>query len=146
MPLKVYVNGAAKDPARATVRVLNATKTVRRIEVYDDGAWRVGHSFIQPVTLSISPGDVSGFGSGVTNQTIYTDVATALPAGGKGPFTYAWTRTGGDAVSIASPSSASTSFYMFLQKFDEASATFQCLCTDSLGQTATATCTAILRN
>jgi len=147
MPLKVYVNGAAKDPASATVRVLNATKTVRRIEVYD-GAWKVGHSFIGPVSLSISPTEVSAEGDGGGLRNLETPLVSATPSGGLGPFTYAWTRTGGTTASATSPAAANTSFLKTSVPPGSTpfTATFQCLCTDSLGQTATATCTATFRN
>lgn len=148
MPLKAYVGGVAKNPASATARVSGATKSVRRIEVYDDGAWHVGHSFIGPVSLSISPGDVSvdGDGSGIAN--LETPLVTATPSGGLGPFTYAWTRTGGTTASATSPTAANTSFLKTSVPPGSTfyTANFQCLCTDSLGQTATASCTATFRN
>lgn len=148
MPLKVVIGGVEKGPSSAKVTVAGATKNARRIEVYDDGAWHVGHSFIAALTLSVSPGVTAaeGDGGGLTN--LETPTVTAMPSGGLGPFTYAWTKTSGTTATITSPTAATTSFAKTSIPPGSTlySATFQCLCTDSTGQTATASCTATFRN
>lgn len=60
------------------------------------------------LAVSISPTDVGNFSTAPS----FTGVtgATATASGGTSPYTYAWTKVSGDAITIASPSSATTKF------------------------------------
>lgn len=84
-----------------------------------------------PFSASISP--ASATGSGKVNIT--TNSVTATPSGGTGPYTYAWTYVSGDAVTVLSPTAASTQFRSNIS----AGGVYRCTITDSLAATATAT-------
>ena len=63
---------------------------------------------------------------------VQTNTVTVTPAGGTGPYTYAWTYVSGDAVTVFSPSSAATKFL----SATSAEAVYKCTVTDSLLATA----------
>jgi hypothetical protein len=136
--LEVFRNGAWHELTSLKVYRSGAWRRLKTLKVYSGGAWRSIVNFIQPLTLSVSPSSVSGAGSGTTAQTVYSGSATVTPSGGVGPFTYSWARVSGAAITPLSPSSASSAFYKYLNKFELANATMRCTVTDSQGSTATA--------
>lgn len=84
---------------------------------------------VPPLTVSISPKPSDS----VLNQTTFPTTATA--SGGIAPYSYSWTRVSGSAMTINSPSSATTTFTGDWG----AIASCQCTVTDSVGQTASDT-------
>lgn len=96
-----------------------------------------------PATVSITPNGTYQIRVGGTAGSFST-VFTASPTGGVGPFTYAWTQTGGDSgFTLAGTLSANLSIvknYSSVQPPFVISGTFQVTQTDSGngGSTATA--------
>lgn len=124
-------------------------RNILRMKVMDaDGVTlRTVATFAQPLSLSISPSPVDGTGPGTEPATITSDLATASPSGGLGPYSYSWAYVSGDTVTITSPSSAATTFSReMVWPKQIATATVRCTCTDSSGQSATADLTVFLSN
>jgi hypothetical protein len=139
--MEVRKDGAWRTINTAEAYVGGAWRTLKYVEGYIGGAWRTIASFIQPLTLAISPSPTGTFEDASTQ----TATASAVPTGGLGPFTYAWTlvsSTGLTGIDITAPSSATTGFTATTSGFTLGSAVFHCVCTDSLGSTATANVTA----
>lgn len=137
--MRAREGGTWRTLRRGRTRTGGQWRNLTRAVAYQGGAWRNAANFVEPPTLAITGtpfGIINGSG------TVVTGIVTATPSGGLGPYTYAWTRTGGAAASIASPASASTTFNLFLNAPDSQSATFQCVVTDALGSTASASVTA----
>lgn len=85
------------------------------------------------MTASASPTSLYKSGIG-TNQT--TASTTVTPSGGVSPYTYAWTKLSGDAITADSASAATTTFSATALFSGEArDATFRCTVTDSTGGT-----------
>jgi hypothetical protein len=130
--MEVRCGGAWRTITTGEAFVNGAWRTLRYGEAYIDGAWKQVATFVQPLTLSVSPPS-TGANAGATT----TPSVTATPSGGLGPFTYSWAKLSGDAVSANSPSLATTSFTL-TSGSPPANATFRCTVTDALGSTATA--------
>lgn len=145
MPLKVVVGAAEKEAVRADIYVGTAKKRVTRIECYDGSAWKLVQSFAPPISLSVTP-SVSGTGNSTGVTLITSSTAYATPTGGTSPYTYAWTKVGGDTMTATNPTSASTAFRLGVGPGDSKSATYRCTVTDSLGQTASGTVNITLTN
>jgi hypothetical protein len=85
--------------------------------------------------VTVSP---TALGKKGTISTLTTPAAVATPTGGVGPYTYAWTKQSGGAITANSPSSYSTTFTATgLGVDEERDAVFRVTCTDSLAATAT---------
>lgn len=109
--------------AQAAASAAQATANAAQEQVNAVGAETLTFS------ASASPISAGGFGhSGV----VQTNTVTVTPAGGTGPYTYAWTYVSGDAVTVLSPSSAATKF----SSATGAEAVYKCTVTDSLLATA----------
>jgi hypothetical protein len=68
---------------------------------------------------------------------VTTAAVTLTINGGTGPYSYAWTKLSGDAITAVSPTAASTQFRGAAMNVDEVrTAAFRCTVTDSLGATA----------
>ena len=145
MPLKVIANGATKDAASAKAVVGNAQKRVTRIDAWNGSAWKVAQSFATSLTLSVTP-TASGTGASSGVVTVSSSTATATPTGGVAPFTYAWTKTSGDTLTVNSPTNASTTFSAAVGPEEIKGATYLCTATDSLGSTATGSVNVIITN
>lgn len=115
---KAYINGA--------------WRTLAIGKAYVGGAWRDIADFVAPLSLEITP----SFGAWTGTSTVTTGAHTATPTGGLAPFTYAWVKLSGDAISITSPTHAVTTFSGNVDSGD-LTAVFRCTVTDSLGTTAT---------
>lgn len=137
--MRIRDGGAWRTIRRARIRTGGQWRGLTRAVIYQGGAWRDAAAFVEPLTLAITG---NPFGTINGSGTVVTGTVTATPSGGLGPYTYAWTRTGGAAASIASPASATTTFSLFLNAPDSQSANFQCVVTDALGSTASAPVTA----
>ena len=146
MPLKVVISGVEKDAVRADVIVNGATKAARRVEVWTGSAWKVGQSFLSPLTAAPVP--TSAFGSiyGLPGSvTVQTNTVTATPSGGQGPYSYAWSIIAGTGVTIVGAPAATVRFRTTMN-IGTKTGTAQCVVTDSLGSTATITVPITLEN
>ncbi|MFD1104267.1 PKD domain-containing protein [Sphingobium olei] len=111
----------------------NALRLIRTLKVLDNGVLRTVGSFIQPLSVSISPATASG--RRATSGEATTNTVTASVSGGQGPYTYSWVRVSNDnpGVPIATnPSGATTAF----RGYPDGDAVFQVNVTDALGNTA----------
>ena len=109
--------------AQAAASAAQATANAAQEQVNVVGA--------ETLTFSASASPISAGGfrhSGV----VQTNTVTVTPAGGTGPYTYAWTYVSGDAVTVLSPSSAATKF----SSATGAEAVYKCTVTGSLAATA----------
>lgn len=128
--------GVIRTITKMTVRDGATLRPVLRLKFMDGASLRTVATFSTPVTLAITPANQAVTGS--TNPLTST-AFTATPTGGTGPFSYAWTVTSGTG-SATSPTSASTTVGSGALTSGVASTVnLQCVATDSLGQTATAT-------
>jgi hypothetical protein len=124
-------------------------RTIRAVKELDtDGTTlRTVATFAPAMTVSITPTSVSGE---AFSGPITTDAATASPAGGLGPYSYAWTvvsYTAATPPTIASSGTATTSFTQSGVFAGQArTAVLRVTATDSLGTTATADVTATFTN
>lgn len=139
MPLKVVVGGVEKVAVRADLVVSGASKAVRRIEIWTGSAWKVAHSFLSPLTATAVPPTASRTVNGLPPPAIITtNGVTATPAGGQGPYTYAWSIIAGTGITILSGFTATAAFRASVPSGTK-TGTAQCVVTDSLGSTATIT-------
>ena len=69
--------------------------------------------------------------------TAVTQSVTITPAGGTGPYTYAWTKVTGDTFVIGSATAATTDFSVNLGDGNRADAIYRCTVTDSVLATTT---------
>lgn len=84
------------------------------------------------VTLNKALLDKVGFTSSLTTSSV-----TATAAGGNSPYTYAWSQVSGGAITINSPSSATTTFTASgLVNLVTRAGVFRCTATDSTSGTA----------
>ncbi len=146
MPLKVVVSGVEKDALRADVIVNNVPKAARRIEVWTGSAWKVGHSFLLPLTAAPVPTTASGSVSGLPGiVTVQTNIIVATPSGGQGPYSYAWSIIAGTGITVIT-GPASNARFRTNMNIGIRTGTAQCVVTDSLGSTATITVPITLEN
>lgn len=134
--MRVRVGGAWKEVASARVYVGGAWRTLVEARAYVSSAWETIANFVPDLTVSVSPPGASGSTSGAGAVT--TNSVTATPSGGKGPYTYAWTRILGNASTVTSPASATTTFQRFMPPGEEAAETWRVTVTDNLGTAASA--------
>ena len=136
--------GAWGDVTKARAYVDGAWRELNEAQAYQSGAWRIAAEFVDDLSLTISPpsavGNVLGSGFAVTLPV------TALPAGGRGPFTYQWTFVSGTQGALSSPLPASTTFSLFLTSGSNASAVYNCAVTDSLGSLASANVSVVFQS
>lgn len=139
MALQTYRDGVWHDLSSLKVFRNGAWRKLRTLKVYRSGTWQIIGNFIQPLSLAISPSEVDGGGSdGFHSVLITSAAATATPAGGIAPYSYAWAQLSGDAMTILAPTSAMTQFRASAPPGRTLSATFQCTCADNAGSAATA--------
>jgi hypothetical protein len=146
--MEVRKQGAWRTIRTAEAYVGGSWRTLKYGEAYIGGSWRTIVSFIQPLSLNISPAAPGGEAASSTVTT--TNYVVATPTGGASPFTYAWTRlsmSGATTFTANSPTSASTKFTATgVADGAIATATFRCTATDYLGTTATDDVTIGLQN
>lgn len=142
--MQVRKNSAWNSVVSATAYINGVWRPLAYAVAYISGAWRTVATFVQPLSLAISP---TGVGIRVSDSvgplTLQTPSATATPSGGLGPFTYSWQLLSSSVVTnpvINSPASATTTFTATVPDTDM-SGTMDCRCTvtDSLGSSAQAT-------
>lgn len=114
---------------------------LKSLKVMDGATLRTVATFAPALTLSASPSSASGIAASNTPINVTTNSVTAVPTGGTGPFTYAWTVvsfTAGASPVITSSTNAATTFRQNTMTPDTtASAVFRCTVTDAFGLTAT---------
>lgn len=98
-------------------------------------------TFAPALTLAASPAGAFGTAASDVSVNVTTNSVTAIPTGGTGPFTYAWTvvsYTAATSPVITSATNASTTFRQDSMAPDTtASAVFRCTVTDAFGLQAT---------
>lgn len=150
MALKIRDGGTLRTITNLYIKQAGVLRRVRKLQVKDGGTLRTVATFTDPLTASASPSSVSGSGGGVDGATVGTTSTTAMPSGGRGPYTYSWALTtngGGNASQALNPTSATTQF----TKTDRPAGTsvsdvWTVTITDTDGQTATAQVTAFFQN
>jgi hypothetical protein len=133
--MKIRVGGAFEDVTSGQVRIAGAWRRLTGAKAYISGAWKDVASFLQPLTLDVSPS--SDRAIVVPSAFADTIPITATPTGGLGPYTYAWTRVSGSTGAALSPTSATSQFRAFITSVGEFTSTFLCTVTDANGNTAT---------
>ena len=111
--------------AQAAASAAQATANAAQQQANDVGAGAL------PFSASASPASATGSG---LSGTIETNTVTVTPAGGTGPYTYAWAYVSGDAVTVQSPTAATTKF----SSLTSAESVYRCTVTDFLLATAVA--------
>lgn len=125
------------------VMEVETLRTILRAKVMDsDGTTlRTVASFADPLTVSISPAGVLGIANSSASVSVLSNSATATPAGGLAPFTYAWTiisdTNPSGTVSANSATAATSTFTMTnVPAFTTYTAVLRCTVTDAASQTA----------
>ena len=139
--MRVRTSGAWKEVSGGRVRVAGAWKNLTRVRAYVGGAWKDVASFTQPLTaLTITPSSISR--TATEGETFTTQNATAAPTGGRAPFSYSCVRLSGDTeITVLSPSSATSAFYLPTPDVGTYQTVFRWTCTDADGGTAQANIT-----
>lgn len=134
----------------------NISGTWKNVAVYRNisGTWKLGilwrkisgtwKQITSVMTASATPTAVGNVHIGGGTTTVTSDATTATPSGGTAPYTYAWSQTGGDSMTITSPTAASTTFSKSVPDAVGYEGYFVCVVTDNVGQVAatnTVTCT-----
>lgn len=139
MAFRFQDGGTVRTAARLRLKQAGVLRSAKRIRLLDDGTLRQVAVFADPLTVSAPA--VTGRGTGLATNTVATPQITATPAGGFGPYTYAWTlvSNGGGTASVAvNPSNATTSFSKQNVAVGQAfTDTWRVTVTDSTGDTAT---------
>ncbi|MDR7101530.1 hypothetical protein [Croceicoccus sp. BE223] len=87
------------------------------------------------LAVSVSPASRSTVGS---TATLTSEAVTAVAVGGTGPYSYAWTKLSGGAITINSPAAATTTFTAASMGIGESrTAYFLCTVTDAATDTVT---------
>jgi hypothetical protein len=144
--MRLAVHSATTQVAKNLHVRDGTTKSALRMWIRDNGALK---QFFGQFAVSVSSTDAEGFAASSLTRTITTSPTTVTAIGAVGTITYAWTRTdgGSHAWTINNPSSATTTFSTLCGAGSSVSATFDCVVTDSAGQSATtATVTATCEN
>lgn len=143
--MRVAIGGVFKTVDSIKISAGGVWKPVNSTRVSIGGVWKTGETFAPPITLAITPATVRATGIGLGPDTLYTDPATAMPTGGAGPYTYAWTRLTGSGAATT-PTAATTTFSALVPAGTIITGTFRCTVTDALGSTAIASVNARFDN
>lgn len=135
MAIKVRRDGALQTITRLRVMQGGAMRDVRTVKVMEGDTLRTVASFISTLSATAN-GSFFGIQATSSSSPIYvaTNAVTVTPAGGAAPFSYVWTQTSGESVTITSDRAATTTISAILQAgsyFGD----LQCAVTDSLGTT-----------
>lgn len=131
--MKIKINGIDRSVRAGRIFIGNQLRNIISIQIMDNGVLKRVASFVEPLTASINPQSVTGIGSNV----FVTPLVTVTPTGGRAPFSYQWSIlqfSGSVSPFIRTPNSASTQFQSTVEN---QTATFQCIVTDSIGNTDT---------
>src|SRR5690349_3453812 len=126
------VGGSWRSITRGEMYRGGSWRTLTRGEIYKGGAWHPLFSFIQPMSVSVSPNPVTRTGH---RSPVVSVNVTATPTGGAAPYTYSWSVTGG--ITATAPTNAVTTMSASLVDGSTASGTATVTVTDSLGTVAT---------
>lgn len=134
---------AVRDPSGrrtiAGIRMRDAGNVLRTVALarIRDAAGTL-RTFYSALSATASPTFCSGVGDSPSAIDVTTQATTATPAGGVAPYTYAWSRTGGDTdVNALGPTAQTTGFQVSnINPSEEKEATFICTITDAAGSTA----------
>ncbi len=122
------------------IEVVDADLSVRVIETIDviDPDGSTVRNVYRYFSLGLSATTAIGTDSSTMQKAITTSSVTAIPEGGKAPYTYSWAFVSGDTPFTAlSPTSASTAFRGFAVYPGEIkTAYFTCTATDANGAVA----------
>ena len=115
---------------------------IARLKIMDTGDnLRTVGTFVTPLSASASPASASSIVQSDTTISVTTNSVSVVATGGLTPISYAWsvlTYSAGTAPTIASPSATTTTFTQASVAPDTfQTATFRCVATDAVGQTAT---------
>ena len=134
--MRVRDEGAWREVTKSRVYAEGAWRDINEVQTYQDDAWRIAAEFVDPLSVTITPSQANGsdFGTGF----VVTSLVTAIPEGGRGPFSYEWSFVSGFQGAITSPLTSSTAFSLFLPQGANASAVYRCTVTDNLGSVASA--------
>lgn len=150
MTLKIRDGGVLRTITGMKIKQAGVLRTIKTVHIMDGGVLRQVANFADPLTASASPSSVSGSGGGVDGATIGTTSTTAMPSGGRGPYTYSWALTtngGGNASQALNPTSASTQFTKTNRPIGTVvTDIWTVTITDTDGQTATAQVSAFFGN
>jgi hypothetical protein len=137
MTMKIRdAGGVLQTITGAKIRDGATLRQLRAIKLWDGTIMRTVAQFVDPLTVTASPSNLSTFGF---DATITSASVSAVPAGGLAPYTYVWSRTSG-AATINTPTIAATTFTETGMAADEfRTNTFTCTVSDSSGQTAVLT-------
>lgn len=127
------IGGAWRPIVGAKVYLGGSWRTLTRGEIYKGGAWHTLFTFVPALTLTVSPGSVSGFANTHSATTIVAGTLTATPSGGLGPYTYSWSAA---PFTATNPTGSSSSFSAVVNANDSVDGPVTCTVTDSLGHTA----------
>ena len=135
--MRAFVDGNWRTVSGGRVFVNGAWRSLVSARAFVGGSWREIASFVQPLSLGVSPEVVRrAVTEGTTRETV---TVTATPTGGRLPITYAWTRVSGDtSITIVSPTASATRFSRFVPDTGEYTGVFRCTATDADGRTAQA--------
>lgn len=95
----------------------------------------ISDSVVSSFTMFVSPTALFKFAPSGSDTT---GIAEAYPSNGVAPYTYSWTQISGDAITINSPTSKSTTFSASGSGGDK-TGIFQCEVTDNTLATRTDT-------
>ena len=134
--MRVRDEGAWREVNNARAYVEGAWREIDEVQAYEGDDWRVAAEFVDPLSVTVSPVQAAAFTLGAGYAL--TQLITAIPTGGRGPFLYQWSFVSGIQGIITSPATPTTAFSLFLSEGASASAVYRCTITDNLGSVATA--------
>jgi hypothetical protein len=139
--MKIFIAGAWHEVSRRFAFIGGSWRRVTRRLIYIDGAWNTAARFLDPLSVSVSPPSASATVSSHL-PAVGTVYVSATPAGGLAPYTYAWGVIPdiGPPPTVGAPTSANTYAYQSIPSGTQYESSLQVTVTDSLGQTASATC------
>ena len=140
---RAFIAGAVRTMSSARVLIGGIDRRVTRAVAKIGGSTVGILRFLD--TLTVSAPDSGGRASSDRAVDV-TATLSATPSGGLAPYTYAWSRLSGAAVSFGSPTTASTAAVSPVDPFAVTSAVARVTVTDALGSTVTADPTVTFRN
>lgn len=141
--LRILDAGTWREITRLHVRQAGVWRTLKTLKVMNGGVWRTVGVFADPFSVTVSPLALySSFTRTETGlsppETLTSDLATAVPAGGLPPYSYSWAHLSGDTFTVSHPTNAGTYFSHLFTSYGTRAGTYRITVTDSVGSTATA--------
>lgn len=131
--MEAFIAGAWRTLGRGEILIGGQWKRLTRAEGYIGGEWRTIAAFVPNLSVAVEPFYAEGFVNPphASPEFVTTNVVTATPSGGLGPYSYYWTAGN-------SRSTASTSFTLYVPGDTEIRDSAIVTVTDALGATASA--------